>query len=89
MARIGGFVIGPPLDWQEDCKVEILTAKDAKSAKEMLAMGIFQGVLLGALGVLGGSIRFMGLCSSPVWVGPPLASHLCFAVNYPVCPLHG
>ena len=50
---------------QEDCKVEILTAKDAKSAKEMLAMGIFQGVLLGALGVLGGSIRFMGLCSSP------------------------
>ena len=28
-------------------------------------MGIFQGVLLGALGVLGGSIRFMRLCSSP------------------------
>ena len=42
---------------QEDCKVIFLTAKDAKSAKEMLAMGIFQGFLLGALGVLGGSFR--------------------------------
>ncbi len=44
---------------QEDCKVIFLTAKDAKSAKEMLAMGIFQGFLLGALGVLGGSFRFI------------------------------
>ncbi len=30
------------------------------SAKEMLAMGIFLGLLLGALGVLGGSICLWG-----------------------------
>jgi len=51
---------------QEDCKVAFLTAKDAKSAKEMLAMDIyFLGVFLGALGVLGGSLYPKRLCSSP------------------------
>ena len=49
---------------QENCKVIFLTAKDAKSAKEMLAMGIFQGFLLGALGVLGGSFHFIATLQS-------------------------
>ena len=46
---------------QEDCKVKFLTAKDAKdakSAKEMLARGLLQVFFLGALGVLGGSFCF-------------------------------
>ncbi len=40
------------------------TTKDAKSAKEILARGIFQGVLLGALGVLGGSFCFLATLQS-------------------------
>jgi len=47
---------------QEDCKVAFFTAKNAKSAKEMLAMDISQNFFLGALGVLGvlgGSFNFL------------------------------
>ena len=42
----------------------VYTAKDAKSAKEMPARGIFQGFLLGALGVLGGSFCFLATLQS-------------------------
>ena len=41
------------------------TAKEAKSAKEILAWGIFQGFLLGALGVLGGSFSFLATLKPP------------------------
>jgi len=56
------------LGW-EDCKDAFLTAKDAKSAKEMLVMDIFLRFFLGALGVLGGSLYPKATLQFPCLLG--------------------